>query len=357
MKAEPSRKSALRRKKEEAIKGNTSKNLRKQLAQRAVEVAKRRSKKSKKERKGKDSDVKKLSQMLSKILTKGSDSKKKKKKRRLKNGVIENCSDSSSRSTDESEKMSSDEDLEALVKKKSRHHPGSVLALLTSHVREQLEQGATVDLSKDDGGVPRFSASSSYLSCERAAGARCDSGSFKRRWRSDQWGEGGDILQPSSETAVWPVPEGTERDVHLGLNLGSTPSRRHSACGRFARRTFHLPASVSSRWSLGNGKTYGTTSFGGEQCSRSFRFRSCRGCLPLASGYIIRAKVVAEVVEIGSEMEKEMGRTTTKEKERREKVAEASGKDTMLTRRSGRRTRTKPKKRSRGGFACCRPSG
>lgn len=49
--------------------------------------------------------------------------------------------------------MSSDEDLEAPVKKKSRDHPGSVLALLTSHVREQLEQGAAVDLPNDDGGV------------------------------------------------------------------------------------------------------------------------------------------------------------------------------------------------------------
>lgn len=154
VKAEPSRKGALRRRKEEALSGSTSKNLRKQLAQRAVEVAKRRSKKNKKEKKGKDSDVKKLSLMLSKILTKGSDSKKKKKKRkRLKNGVIETCSDSSSKSSDESERMSSDEDLEAPVKKKSRDHPGSVLALLTSHVREQLEQGAAVDLPNDDGGV------------------------------------------------------------------------------------------------------------------------------------------------------------------------------------------------------------
>ena len=153
-KADAPRKSALKKRGGEDTKGSSSRSLRNQLAQRALEVAKAKTKRKKKEKKEKDSDVKKLSHMLSKILTKGSgDKKKKKKKRRLKSGVIETCSDSSSNTSEDSEKASSDEDLEAPVKKKSRDHPGSVLALLTSHVREQLEQGATVDLPEGDNGV------------------------------------------------------------------------------------------------------------------------------------------------------------------------------------------------------------
>ena len=152
----PLRKVALKKKTIEDTRGSTSKSLRRQLALRALEVSERKAKKKKKEKKESSSDVKKLSHMLSKILTKGSSSsskKKRKRKRKLKNGVIETCSDSSCESTEGSEKMSSEEDLEAPVKKKSRDHPGSVLSLLTSHVRDQLEQGAAVDLPGGDGGV------------------------------------------------------------------------------------------------------------------------------------------------------------------------------------------------------------
>ncbi len=127
-KSETRRKGALRRKAEEVTKGSSSKSLRKQLAQRAVEVAEQRTRKKKDKKEG-SSDVKKLSHnMLTKILTKGSESSSKKgrKKRKLKNGVIETCSGCSSESTEESDKASSEEDLEAPIKKKSRDHPGSV---------------------------------------------------------------------------------------------------------------------------------------------------------------------------------------------------------------------------------------
>ncbi len=52
---------------------------------------------------------------------------------------------SSSQDSDE-EHQSSDSDYETPLKKRSRDHPGSVLQLLTSHVQQQLEQNATLDL-------------------------------------------------------------------------------------------------------------------------------------------------------------------------------------------------------------------
>lgn len=62
-------------------------------------------------------------------------------------GTIRSCSDSSSTSsTEEVEKEASDSDLEAPLKKRSRDKPGSVLALLVGHVREQLEQASLTEL-------------------------------------------------------------------------------------------------------------------------------------------------------------------------------------------------------------------
>ena len=116
----------------------------------------------------------------------------------------------------------------------------------------------------------RFSAGTPHFTCEGTVGTGSSSGSSERRWWSDQWGEGGDVLQPSPKAAVWSVPTRAERDVHPGLDPRPTTSRRHSPCGRFARRTFYRSAPVSSRRPLGNGKTYGTSPAGGEQCSRSF---------------------------------------------------------------------------------------
>ena len=46
---------------------------------------------------------------------------------------------------------SSDDELEAPLKKKSKKNPGSVLELLVSHAREQLDQSASVGVGKDEG--------------------------------------------------------------------------------------------------------------------------------------------------------------------------------------------------------------
>ena len=47
----------------------------------------------------------------------------------------------------------SDEELEAPLRRKSKEKPGSVLALLTHHVAQQLDQGAVVDLEEEDQGI------------------------------------------------------------------------------------------------------------------------------------------------------------------------------------------------------------
>ena len=94
--------------------------------------------------------AKTLGNALKRILTGDSDAKEKKKKRRRRvthpDGTIESFSMSSSDSSmsgEEEAASNSESDLETPVKKRSRDRPGSVLALLTDHVRETLEQGAT----------------------------------------------------------------------------------------------------------------------------------------------------------------------------------------------------------------------
>ena len=110
----------------------------------------------KKKKKDSQSGTKKLAQVLKSIVdgketSKDHKKKKKKGRRRVLNadGVIVSCSDSSenscSRDTDE-DQQSSDSDYETPLKKRSRDHPGSVLQLLTSHVQQQLEQNATLDV-------------------------------------------------------------------------------------------------------------------------------------------------------------------------------------------------------------------
>ena len=94
-----------------------------------------------------------MAKVLSRILTKESggkkDTKKKKKKKRkrMKNGVIVSSTGSSSASSPtEEEEEDSDSDLEAPMRKRSRDKPGSVLALLTEHVREQMDQSSLADV-------------------------------------------------------------------------------------------------------------------------------------------------------------------------------------------------------------------
>ncbi len=161
----------------EALRGSTSKGYQSQLVGRALAVSKTVAGEKRKS----SSSSGKLSAALAKILTKqvskGHSKKKKKdkksrkskKKKRKKgpkdsddgdddgdstpspssSGATSSC-DESSEELDSSSK-SSDEELEAPLKKKSKKNPGSVLELLVSHAREQLDQSASVGVGKDEG--------------------------------------------------------------------------------------------------------------------------------------------------------------------------------------------------------------
>ena len=151
---------------EEDTNATSSKNWSGQLVQQAVRAAKSRGSKKKKTKTSdrKKSAATKLTEAITTLLGDSSgggsgkkdkkDSKKKKKKKKKKrkirrDGTIESYSVSSSSpsSSPEMTESSSDEDLETPIRKKSRTSPGSILAMLTNHVREQLEQSAMVDLN------------------------------------------------------------------------------------------------------------------------------------------------------------------------------------------------------------------
>ena len=147
-----SRGGEVKKKTKGAIRDITSKSLSGQLILRAVEMTKERKKKTAKSGKKKNSGEK-MVHLLSKILTKGSSEKKdkkakeKRKKRKVVSGVIVSCS-SSSKSDLETEEAEdeSETDLEAPIKKRSRDRPGSVLSLLTEHVRDQMDQASLAEM-------------------------------------------------------------------------------------------------------------------------------------------------------------------------------------------------------------------
>ena len=144
------KKKKKKEKEEAATKGISSSSLRGQLVQRAVLATQTRkaARKHLKKKKNKESTAKKLSDALTMILTKSTKKKKKNRKRHINaEGVIESCSatSSSSSGSDEDEAISSD-DLETPMRKRSRDHPGSVLQLLTDHVKDQLQQSATTEV-------------------------------------------------------------------------------------------------------------------------------------------------------------------------------------------------------------------
>ena len=261
----------------------------------------------------------------------GSDPKKKKKKRkRLKNGVIETCSDSSSKSSDESERMSSDEDLEAPVKKKSRDHPGSVLALLTSHVREQLEQGAAVDLPNDDGGVTSGVKVVTYFNLH----LKPQYGQFQRELREmftlastlDQL-RAGDIARVGDSLAGrFMALHQFLQDGHWGTakHMELHPLEESSAAGpsivlasRKHAKLVQKVQGVVSQWSMG---------ISPRERTRPRTWRLVR------------------------RWKRRWEERPPKEKERREKDVGASGRDTMPTLQIGRRTKTRRRTRSRGWF-------
>ena len=155
----------------EDTRGDTSKDLKSPLLRQALACAQDRAAQKKKEKKSKEGKNSKAIEDLSKALTsllqpamgrsgqkkkkdkkkdKKDDKKSCKKKRRLTaDGVIVSSSGSSrsSSTSREVEVNESDSDLETPFKKKSRESPGSVMSMLTNHVRETLEQSATVEVA------------------------------------------------------------------------------------------------------------------------------------------------------------------------------------------------------------------
>ena len=174
-KKEKGKKAHSSRKKEDRDLGTsivTTSSWRGQLLEQAVQAARvgRSSKKKRREKSSKEEGAAaKLTAALTEILGGDGDGKrprkekkdkkrkKKKKKRRRRvrrDGVIESCS-SSSYSTSEisEESISSDTDMETPIRKRSRDSPGSILAMLTAHVKEQLEQSAAVDVNSAETSV------------------------------------------------------------------------------------------------------------------------------------------------------------------------------------------------------------
>ena len=154
-----------------ASKGSTSKGYQGQLVGQALAVSQTKAE----ERKRSTSSSSKLSLALAKILTrevskkkgkkKGKKEKKKKgRKRRRKGDDSEDDGGDSSPSSPSSSgeigssvgdsnkseaSASSEEELEAPLRKKSKKNPGSVLELLVAHAREQLDQSASVGTGRE----------------------------------------------------------------------------------------------------------------------------------------------------------------------------------------------------------------
>ena len=130
-----------------------TRTLRNQLVERALACS--RARKEAKKKKRTKSKGEGAIEVLRKILTSGDkstkktkkDKTKKKRRRRLESGVIVSSSNSCSSTSEEAEEEESD--LEAPMKKRSRSHPGSVLASITEHIRTQMDQDAMTDLPKD----------------------------------------------------------------------------------------------------------------------------------------------------------------------------------------------------------------
>eukprot|EP00435_Cladocopium_sp_Y103_P011741 s1103_g3.t1 len=143
-----------------ATRGTTSGALQKQLLQRAAEAASRKEnkKKEQKKKRGKMSAEKKLLQILTKSEKKDKKDKKDKRRKRKKHhgqgssggpdgsGSATNSSDLDSSGPSGGSSESESGNLEAPLKKKSREKPGSVLALLVEHARQQLDQTSKVSI-------------------------------------------------------------------------------------------------------------------------------------------------------------------------------------------------------------------
>ena len=140
-----------------------SKKVENQLVQRALmtaQDAEKQQKKKKKKSKAVSGEkvLNKLGQVIKEALTgeKGAPSKKERKRSRrvLPDGTIVSSSNSSSStSASKEEEKSSESEYEAPLRKKSQDKPGSVLTMLTDHVKETLEQGALTSVGSRQSSV------------------------------------------------------------------------------------------------------------------------------------------------------------------------------------------------------------
>ncbi len=155
--------------KEAATSGTGTRSLSGQLIERAMIASRKRKQEQKRKKKKKGGSSQQVVKLLAQILTEKSGKKEKKKKsskkrRRLKDGVIRSCSTTSEEEeSQESQSAETDEDLEAPMKKKSRDRPGSVLAMLTEHIRSVMEQSATADIPDEEMGVTSGIKVASYF--------------------------------------------------------------------------------------------------------------------------------------------------------------------------------------------------
>eukprot|EP00438_Fugacium_kawagutii_P023756 Skav215450 [mRNA] locus=scaffold2193:102539:104389:- [translate_table: standard] len=141
-------------------RGSTMRGLKDPLVRQAITSA---STSSKKKKKDKRSAISQLTKALTNLASGGKEKekddgngkKKRKRKRRkrvMRGGAIESVSLSSSAdesSEEEEASKGSDTDCEAPLRRKSQERPGSVLQMLTDHVRSALDQGATTSQPGD----------------------------------------------------------------------------------------------------------------------------------------------------------------------------------------------------------------
>lgn len=79
--------------------------------------------------------------------------------------MIASCSSSSESDgdSDDGDEEESETDLEAPIKKRSRDRPGSVLSMLTEHVRDQMDQASLADMPGESHSVTGGVKISSYF--------------------------------------------------------------------------------------------------------------------------------------------------------------------------------------------------
>ena len=144
------------------MKGPKGDLLRRAFAATRKQRERQKAKKDKKQAKG--GSIGTVLKALAKVAD-GANAKKKKKekkdadtkamKKMKKQLGLKSSSETSSEETDseEDKKESSEEEIEAPVRKKSQKSPGSILEMLTNHVREQLDQTAATELNGEDTSV------------------------------------------------------------------------------------------------------------------------------------------------------------------------------------------------------------